>query len=208
MRHNTHFQGSMATTEEGSLRQLCWTRALHSHGSGYIFSRVAQSHRKRLRWLTFFGIATPLLVGSIALTFGTDTLGFAALLIVASVVGVAQLVIAAWALVAGWENSFSYASESTADNYRIADAFERLAMENPSDLAQRFAVLDAEYQSRSASDNKQHFPDALHRLGMRAGLRRFQRSCAGCKQVPTSMESTSCSVCGNFETRRVAWIRK
>lgn len=106
--------------------RTCWDRSLFSFGTGYIFGREAKRLRIASRWITFLGIAVPVFVGSATLSFTLDSGAFRTLIAVASALSIVQLTLSTWALVAGWEHRLAYAQESSADNYRLSDRYERL----------------------------------------------------------------------------------
>lgn len=190
----------MNATARVQIRQKCWDRALEAFGTGYIFEKRANRLRYQLRILTFLGIVVPLVAGAIVLAFGKVALS-PFLLIPAGILGIIQVVGSLWSLVARWDDVYSYAIESLNSNYRLSNNYQRLA-ENPpealSELQIQFNLLDREDEFRSAEDYKQAISEKEKRKGMRAALRKFRRPCAGCGQVPTSMKSTDCSICGQF----------
>ena len=40
--------------------------------------------------------------------------------------------------------------------------------------------------------------DKEKRIGMRFGLRELSRKCVGCNEIPLSMNTSNCDICGNF----------
>lgn len=185
-------------TNASLLRQDCWTNAVNAFGTGVLFERRAGGLRTKINVVTYLGIAVPLAVGGAVLALGTGASLLPVLVGVAGVLGLAQLLASAWSLAAGWPACHAYAQEAASDNYRLANQFQSLGKAAPPDLASRFAVLEAEYQARSAMDTKQALSDEEKRRGMRAALRHYQRKCAQCQTVPKSMTPTDCDVCGNF----------
>lgn len=185
-------------TDVDSIRQDSWTTAINAFGTGYVFEQRANALRSKLRWIAYLGVAFPLAFGGLVLALGANSPWVPLLQVVAGLLGVGQLLISAWSLAASWQSSFAYAQESAADNYRLADQFKSVAKTPQTDLSTRHAVLDAEYHNRSASDTKQGLSDRDKRIGLRAALRQYERACAGCGAVPTSMTATACDVCGNF----------
>jgi mobilome CxxCx(11)CxxC protein len=175
------------------LRQDCWDHALHSFAAAAIFERRIRSLSRRLRFLTFLGIVVPALFGALVLGFGLtpDALKWSAA--AAAIVGSIQLVASIWSLVVGWDQRLAEASQGMDANSRLCQAYRRLGADPPSDIRTRYDILEATRQEQRAM-----FNDAEKRFGMRAGLREFQRPCAGCNEVPTSMKPSSCNVCGNF----------
>lgn len=187
------------TTNEDILRQQCWDNALHALGTSAIFERRANTYRQRLRLLTFLGIVVPLAVGGMVLSFGTAPNYLPIVLTVAGILGLIQLIGSAWALVARWDDSLAYALESTTSNSRIANEYEQLARNPPTDIDTRVQIITAEDRLRSDLDTKQGITEEEKRRGMRAALRQYKRPCATCGKIPDSMIATDCPTCGQFK---------
>ena len=179
-----------------ALRQECWNRAIHAYGTASIFKERAARCQGKLRKLTFLGIAVPVVVGGIVLSFGTNGSYLPFLITVAGLLGIVQLVMSLWSLVAKWDSIFAYSLESATDNRRLATQFEKLANNPPTDLATRFEMLDATYQARSDADVGQVVTDKEQRFALRVGLHRFRRPCVECGIVPDLKAPSTCSVCG------------
>ncbi|WP_412769001.1 mobilome CxxCx(11)CxxC protein [Micromonospora zamorensis] len=188
-----------------SLRVEIWNRALHAFGTAYIFEDRARRFKRRLKWLNFVALAVPLLVGGLALSYGIG-LPFLGLIVTAgATVGLVQLAFSAWSVSSGWVESYGYAVTSLADNQRLAQDLKELASNRSLDidsLRNRYEVLKALDNARSAQDSGQNIEDQEKRMGMRASLRERRLSCAGCEMVPTSMNPSDCDVCGNFKLRK------
>jgi len=183
------------------IRKQAWDEAVYAYGTAYIFELRANWYRWLLRAITFLGIVMPVVIGAIYLSFRSQQLLLDVLVSIAGILGIVQLVLSIWSLIAKWEDNYSYALESLGANYRISGRFKKFAESPPlqfSDLQREFGLLEAENSFRSDLDNKQGINDKEKRRGMRAALRNFQRPCAACNQVPTSMKPSTCDVCGNF----------
>jgi mobilome CxxCx(11)CxxC protein len=180
------------------MRADCWDRALHSFGTASIFERRATKVRTRLRALAGVALGIPLIVGALVLGFGIDTQALRWVVPIAAVLGVLQVAISLWALIAKWDDTLTHSLDSMVDNHRLSRGFEEIARHPTEDFAVRFQVLNAEYNFRDREDLKEVISDEERRRGMRAALRQFQRSCAGCGQVPRDMKRTDCGVCGHF----------
>jgi mobilome CxxCx(11)CxxC protein len=182
-------------------RRECAESALRCFGTAYIFERRAIPIRKRLRWLTFLGIAGPAALGAVVATF---SLGKAALAIsvgLVGIIGIGQLILSIWALVAKWDDGLAYYTESKSANYRLADEYAKLMKAQclaPQEFDMQFKQLETEGRLRTELDQRQDITDQEKRMGMRAGLRQYQRACAGCKTVPVSLRATECEICGKF----------
>jgi mobilome CxxCx(11)CxxC protein len=179
----------------------CWDRAIYAHGTAQIFIRRSNKLKRRLRWLSFFGLAGVVCIGAIVTLFGIGAPSLSWVLAIAGIVAVGQLLLSLWSLIANWADNLAYSLESAAENLALSSAFRELgkrAQNPPPDLDARFADLRARDESRRISDTKQGITEKEKRFGMRAGLFQFQRECAGCNKVPASMEPTACKVCGGF----------
>jgi mobilome CxxCx(11)CxxC protein len=117
-----------------------------------------------------------------------------------------QLIASIWSLTNRWDDDFGYALESLSANRILYDKFRQLASDPPATIADaktQFQLLNTENSARSSLDEKQGVTEDEKRMGMRAALRQLQKQCTACGQVPTSMTSTQCDVCGNFKPRRI-----
>ncbi|MGW4750469.1 mobilome CxxCx(11)CxxC protein, partial [Streptomyces sp. NPDC004290] len=65
-------------------------------------------------------------------------------------------------------------------------------------LRTQYEKLEVEDSARRDRDSEKGVTDKERRRGMRATLRKFQRQCAGCQLVPTSLTPSDCDVCGRF----------
>lgn len=180
-------------------RRHCNDNALHCFGTAYIFEKCASSIRYKLRVIAFLGIAVPAAVGALISTFlfKPDQIEIAA--IIAGVLGLLQLLFSIWSLVSHWDKNLSYYLESKSANYRLASSWNQLGnttILSDQEFASDLQVLEKESEIRSDLDNRHDISDSEKRMGMRAGLRKYQRPCVQCGQVPQSMKSSSCGVCG------------
>lgn len=184
-----------------NIRKQAWDEAILTYGTAYIFEQRSHKFRRLLRIPAFLGIVVPMTVGVIYLSFQVQEVFKTGLTVVAGILSVTQVIASARSLSAKWEETYSYALESTSANYSLSTRFANLGRSTPkslSDLQLRFELLQTENSLRSDQDVRQGITDAEKRKGMRAGLRKFQRQCAACHQVPTSMKPSNCDVCGNF----------
>jgi mobilome CxxCx(11)CxxC protein len=171
------------------------------YGTAYIFEKRARPIRLATRLIVFAGIAGPVLIGAVVSTYGGTSAVAKISLAAVSVVGIVQLVLSVWSLVATWDTSLSYYIESKCDNYRLAGEFDRLLKNttlSQAEFASQLAVLRLQKEHRSSLDLRYDASDKEKRMGMRAGLWKFQRACVSCKAVPTSLAPTTCNVCGDF----------
>ena len=182
-------------------RGICADSALKCHGTAYIFEKRAARIRRKVIILSFLGIAGPASVGAIIGTYNLDFKNIQLLLLIAGTIAIIQLIFSIWSLVSGWDRNLSYYIESKAANYRLASQYDRLSKTttlSQNDFEVEFQALDREADIRANLDNQYDITDKEKRMGMRYGLRQYQRSCAGCNQIPTTMKATDCGICGQF----------
>ncbi|WP_052600199.1 mobilome CxxCx(11)CxxC protein [Aureispira sp. CCB-QB1] len=183
------------------LRQECWNDALHTFGTGYIYSERAINLKWYLRSISFLGILIPILLGGLVVAYGTKSAALGWGLVITSPFGIAQLVLSAWSINSSWNDLYSSYLESSLENSILAREYETLAKYPPSEfeeLKQEKEKIDIKKANRDKEDNKNPLSEKERRKGMRWALRNYKRSCAGCNEVPKSMESTNCDVCGKF----------
>jgi mobilome CxxCx(11)CxxC protein len=179
----------------------CTTSAIESYGTGYIFELRAKDVRWKIRWLTFLGIASPVLVGTTFGAYSLDSKFTTFVLALTAVLSIPLAILSVWSLVSKWDDTLSYSLESKSDNYRLSKDFRQLSADpniDPDKFDRDYAILDVMAKQRKALDERYDFSEEEKRHGMRAGLRQIQYPCAGCKQVPMSLKSTDCPVCGQF----------
>ncbi|QRV32403.1 hypothetical protein I6J39_34070 (plasmid) [Streptomyces californicus] len=186
---------------EDDLRRECWDAALHAHGTAHIFQKRAVALRRKNDMLSYVGFAVPLVIGALAGTFGQADL-WVVVITVGSVITAVQLVVSLWSVIKQWPGELAFASASTTANESLAMRFAGLGANPPSTLKElrtQFEKLQVEDSGRRHMDNDKGVTEKERRRGMRHALRKYQRACAACQQVPTSMETTStCGVCSQF----------
>jgi len=190
-----------------TMKADAWNKALESSGAAYIFEVRARRLGKRLNHLNLLGLAVPLTVGAIVLAYGAKANALIWLIPICSAIGVFQLVVFAWSLLARWVDRYQHSLQALVSNRSLAQKYESLAKEEPAgllDYRHRLDVLDATDSAQRAEDYQQEIREAETRMGMHAGLRQYERECAGCHIKPIRMEPTDCGVCGDFPQR---WVR-
>lgn len=178
------------------LRAHCRKKAFFAFGTSQIFQRRAQRLLRLRNWITYLGIVVPILVGAIALSFGTAYMKY--VLVPAGVVGIVQLALSVWSLVARWDERHMYAVSAARAQTRLFNAWDALAARPPADLRARVDDVDEEDQRQEQFDLTQHIDDKEKRYAMRAALYQFGNNCERCGQKPKSMAPTDCDACGNF----------
>lgn len=183
------------------LRQECWDNALHSFGTGYVYSDRAIKLKQYLKFISFLGTLVPLLLGGLVAAYGINPTILGWGLAIITPFGIIQLVLSAWSVHSSWNDLYSNYLESSLENSRLAQEYETLGKYPPnefSQLKQEKEKIDIKKANRDKEDNKNPFSEKERRKGMRWALRNYKRSCAGCKEIPISMESIDCDICGKF----------
>lgn len=184
-----------------ALRSQCWDGAFHATATAYIFQRRARRLSKLVQTITYVGFAVPMLVGLLVLGYA-HLKSIAVIAGTAAAIGSAQLVLSLWAIVGGWVTGASYAAESASANEVLAGKYSELASSPQVDLRefrQHYEMVKVEDRARNAQDLQQGVRESELRRGMRAALRKYQKPCAGCNQIPLDMVATDCGVCGKFQ---------
>ena len=183
-------------------RRLCADNALKCFGTAYIFERRGSDIRWKIRIVNFLGIAGPASLGAVLAMLGLQSPYLPIAITVAGAVALVQVIAAIWSLVAGWDTSLAYAIESKSENYRLASEFEALGKTTTltdDEFESELKDLETRADFRSDLDNRMDVSDKEKRRGLRAGLRKFQRVCAVCGDIPVSMKPTKpCPACDNF----------
>lgn len=183
-------------------RRICANSALECHGTAYIFEKRAAKIRIKVIFLSFLGIAVPALVGTIIIDRHIISIkNIQIISYIAGILASIQLVLSIWSLVSGWVRNLSYYLESKVANYRISRQFDELNKTTtlpPYKFDIKFQSLKREIELRENLDNQFDITDKEKRMGMRYGLRKYQRACAGCNEIPKTMKATECGICGKF----------
>jgi mobilome CxxCx(11)CxxC protein len=144
------------------------------------------------------GVVTPLVVGAAALAFGADSQVLAVFIAAAAIIGLVQLVLSTWSIVARWDERYEYAVESIRDNTKIYNDFKRLNAENISDSDAKVKIALEAYQRREFSDISKNITDKEKRFAARESYKYFKKPCHICNEVPKSSKPGKCEGCGKF----------
>lgn len=202
-RQSGHDLNGEVRTRIDALRSQCWDDALHAYATSYIFQRRARSLTKRVRSITYIGFVVPMVVGLLVLAYG-HLKSLPVIIAVAAAIGIGQAAVSLWSIVGGWVDGASYAATSATANELLATKYTELASNPPGDFSgfqHRYELIRVEDNARTEQDFQQGVKEAEKHMGMRAALRKYQRECVGCGQVPIDMKATNCSVCGNYRYR-------
>lgn len=176
----------------------CRDKEFYAYGTTRIFERRARHLRSLRTWITFLGIVAPVLVGGLVLTFGVAEKTLPYFITAAGLVGLIQLILSTWAIVARWDEQYEYSIESARHNTDLYNKFKLLADENPQDISNKFAEIQKENQEREFKDIAQNITDKEKRYAYRESLKYYQKPCHICKNTPTSSKPQKCDACGSF----------
>jgi mobilome CxxCx(11)CxxC protein len=109
------------------------------------------------------------------------------ILTVAGAFAVSQLTLSVLSIVYGWDEAYSYARESIADNNRIRNELEQILRGGTplEDREGRMNELRHDIQAREKRDDDQGLTDREKCYGRRVGLAQYQKTCILCHKVPT-----------------------
>lgn len=174
----------------------CREKAFYAYGTARIFAERARILECGRNGITYLGIVLPVLVGGVALSFDTKYLPF--VIIPAGFLGLLQLALSVWSLVAKWDDRHLYAVSAMLAQTKLFNAWESLSKRPPIDLDAKVSALDIDDQRQEQSDLAQNISLKEKRYAMRASLYHFGQKCLRCTEVPTSMKAGNCDTCGNF----------
>lgn len=185
------------------LRKACWDKATHAFALSYIFDKKAQRHSFYTNLLKIFGIVVPVTVGATASGYGLDSVILKSAITIAIPLTILQLIFSVLAVVKKWDDELAYSYEASQDLSLLSDEFKKLGSLPPPDFLElntAYDLLNTRYKARSQQNSKHNIKEWEGRLGMRYALREFQRKCVGCQEVPLSLKSTDCDVCGKYDS--------
>lgn len=189
-------------TPEEQLRIDSWNNSIQAFGKSYIFSKRAQFYSNWNRFLAILGIVVPLTIGATASGYGFNSEILKNTIAISIPLSILQLIISAFALVNNWNDNLSYSLEAVNDYNSLSDNFKKLGKNPPTnfqEFSRTFEILETKLNSRTDNDSKYSIKERELRKGMRYALREFQKKCVGCNEVPLSISSSDCEVCGKFK---------
>ncbi|MGV6393681.1 mobilome CxxCx(11)CxxC protein [Pseudomonas caspiana] len=181
-----------------SIKQECRNKEFYTYGTHRLFDARARTLRQLRSWITFLGMATPLFVGGVVSSFGTDFKALPYLIWVMGGVGLIQLLMSAFSIVFRWDERYEYALESSRANTELYNGFKYLADNLPPDLEAKYKDLVRENESREFKDLGQAITDKDMRFANHASLKYHRKACHVCEVIPISSKPSKCDSCGNF----------
>lgn len=168
-------------------------------GTIRIFEKRATNLKFLRNLITFLGLVTPLIAGSIFLSFGTHEKFTPYLVAAAGIAGTIQLVLSTWSIVARWDESYEYAVESLRANTELYNSWKSIRDESGSpNVLGEFHKIKKLYEDRELKDLGQNIKDKEKRFANFETLKYYGQSCHLCKKIPASQKPTKCTACGNF----------
>lgn len=178
--------------------QDCRGKEFHAYGTIRIFERRARRLQSLRTWITFLGIVTPVIVGGMVLAFGVNATLLPYFLTAAGIIGLVQLILSTWSIVARWDEKYEYAIDSSRHNTELYNKFKSLADQNPPGIEGFYKSALQENESREFKDIGQNVTDKEKRFANRESLKYYQKPCHICGNVPKTSKPTKCDGCGNF----------
>lgn len=179
----------------------CRDKKKHVIGTKYIFDKRAERFGKRIRLLKLFGFLVPVTVGLTALGYGYNNKILSTLITIAIPLTIIQFLISVFALFYEWDNELAYSYEASQAHNELHERLKKLSElppDNYTELRVEYDLLNSEIRARDQQDTKHNAREWELRKGYRFAMRQYSFPCMGCKQIPTSMESTKCPICGRF----------
>ncbi|MBO6228744.1 MAG: hypothetical protein J6N68_13960 [Shewanella sp.] len=100
-------------------RLECANYVLHAYGTAYIFEKRASSIQRKIKWLSFLGVAVPASVGAVVGSYALDEAQIGLLLFVASSIAIVQLLLSIWSLTSNWNTNLSDYLDLKNKNSRV-----------------------------------------------------------------------------------------
>lgn len=181
------------------IRQDCWDKALDSIAFWYIFQMKIKRINSWLRLSKILGIAIPVFLGGILTSAYNFEQVISVAIWIATPIALTQLVLSTVLTLNGSDENLLKYSTKAAEYSVLESDFKKMARypdNDESEYVKKFELLLE--REKGVGKGNLEVTDKEKRIGMRFGLREYSRACAGCKKVPTSMDSTDCGICGNF----------
>lgn len=185
-------------------RKEVWDKSFHAFANSYLYGIRRRKIKKMQTIITFLGVIIPILGGSLILNYGSDNIYVKLGLAILSIISLIQVVLSTWSIVAGWNEANEFYTEASYWYSSISEEYESLAKTPPNKLKKletEIKLIDNKNSYSQMQAVKYELSEKEKRRGMRYALRNFRRKCVGCGKVPTSMESTDCDICGDFNPK-------
>jgi mobilome CxxCx(11)CxxC protein len=177
-----------------------------AYASYFLFNDRVRRLRFRIQAMSFLGLVAPLLVGAAATSYGFTSNVTVVFIALAAVANIILAPLSLWALISKWDDQLTYSIGSAAENRKYWDMLrtiyddKSIGDDEANKKTQQVRQLAAE---RNKTDDEQAVSEREKRMGHRAALRQMRLPCIECKQIPTTIKPTKCSICGSFSNWRI-----
>lgn len=183
-----------------------------SYGTIQIFERRANRLKSLRAWLTFLGIVLPVTIGGVYLSFGQSEDLMKIIVLFAGFIGVFQLILSTWALVAGWDSSYESSIKSVQGNTTIYNKCKRFISCPPSNDNEFIRVYNEilkDSETQELVDLTQHISNKEKKFAYISSLRYYDRDCHACEQNPNGFNKhKKCPSCGQKKVNKNESERK
>lgn len=184
------------------LKDHCNEHMFWCYGTSALFQRRERRLKSLREWIMYLGIIGPVVIGSAVGAFGKEWKIAGAevvpvIVTIASVVGIAQIVLSTWALVARWDETYGAAQESVRNNNNLYHQFKSLRDMPPPDYAAALELLRQENVRQEGYDYRQSITEKEKRYAYHQSMRYLGNECRDCHIIPSGT-STKCRTCGNW----------
>ncbi|MFB2700180.1 mobilome CxxCx(11)CxxC protein [Aeromonas veronii] len=184
---------------ESEIKEKAKDYEFYCYGTARIFEKRASNLKLLRTIITFLGLITPIMAGSIFLSFGSHERLTQFLMVIAGITAAIQLALSTWSIVARWDESYEYAVESLRNNTELYNSFKSLPEEKDySRLFERYQKLRTLYEVREQKDLGQNIKDKEKRFATFESLKYYKQKCQLCGCIPISIKPGKCTACGNF----------
>jgi mobilome CxxCx(11)CxxC protein len=173
--------------EEIQLNREATVKAVEAYGTARLFEKRAQWYRKLNKVRDLLGIGVPAMVGAIFMAFSLAPDYIKFILTLAGLFALLQLALSILSIVYGWDEGYSYARESLADNNKIRHGLELIRNGNGSlELRQSQMVeIRHDIEAREKEDEAQGLSEREKCYGRRQGHAQYQQTCVICHKIPS-----------------------
>lgn len=184
------------------LKDNCNEHMFWCYGTSALFQRRERKLKKLREWITYLGIIGPIVIGSAVGAFGKDwkiaDFELVPMIVtLASAVGIVQIVLSTWALVARWDEAYGAAQESIRNNNDLYHKFRSLRDMPPQDYMPALELLRQENMRQEGQDYRQSITEKEKRYAYHQSMRYLGKECRACRTIPSG-KSTECSTCGKW----------
>lgn len=180
-----------------ALIKECNDNVYYTYGTTRIFEKRASKLKQLRTWITFLGIAVPLIVGSLFLSFGAKSSILPIVSVLSGIVITAQLVMSSWSIVARWDESYESSIDSVRGNTYLYNRWKWL-VNSPANLQDEYKKIKEDHEKQEFKDLAQAITDGEKRFATHEALMYFKKPCHVCKNIPKSSKPTQCDGCGNY----------